>query len=145
MFYHHIHTLLPTDPAFRIHTQQRLLPFEKNWTNEVSSLLQIYSLDDIDIVEISKEEWKETVAKSITAVAFDKLVEECGGKTKTYKLTYETLTQQKYLTSLPYELACLVFKIRSRNIKCLNNHHSSSENLVCRLCGSCIETEEHIS
>ena len=60
MFYHHIYSLPTTDPVFRVHLEQRKLPFEKNWTNEVSALIAAYSLEEKDISKISKGEWKKT-------------------------------------------------------------------------------------
>ena len=144
MFYHHIFTLPTTDPVFKVHTQQQKLPFEKNWTNEVYKLLEVYSLDVIDITAISKKEWKKVVEENIKAEAFQALSKECRSKTKTYSLKHETFTPQKYLTSLSFELSSLLFKIRSKNLKCRNNHHSSSQSLICRLCDVSIETQEHI-
>ena len=84
MFYHHIFTLPTTDPVFKVHTQQQKLPFEKNWTNEVYKLLEVYSLDVIDITAISKKEWKKVVEENIKAEAFQALSKECRSKTKTY-------------------------------------------------------------
>ena len=144
MFYHHIYTLPTTDPVFRVHTQQQLLPFEKNWTNEVNELLKVYSLGEIDVAGISKNEWKKAVDENIKNEAFQALSKECRNKTKTYNLKHETFTAQKYLTSLSFELSSLLFRIRSKNLKCLNNHHSSSQSLICRLCDVSIETQEHI-
>ena len=129
---------------FKVHTQQQKLPFEKNWTNEVYKLLEVYSLDVIDITAISKKEWKKVVEENIKAEAFQALSKECRSKTKTYSLKHETFTPQKYLTSLSFELSSLLFKIRSKNLKCRNNHHSSSQSLICRLCDVSIETQEHI-
>ena len=144
VFYHHINTLPPTDPVLRVHIQQRRLPFEQNWTTETVSLLNLYGLSDVNVEEVGREKWKDLVTESITDKALQDLTNECKDKTKIYTLNYETFALQKYIISLPFELASLVFKIRSKGLKCLNNHHSSHKDLICRLCNVCIETQEHI-
>ena len=52
-FLHHILGLESTDPVRKTHEAQKLLPFEKNWTNEVLPLIDEYELTGIDIQNIS--------------------------------------------------------------------------------------------
>ena len=144
MFYHHIHTLSDDDPVLKVHIQQKRLPFENNWTTETASLLTLYNLNDIDIKEISREKWKDMISETITNQALLDLSKESKDKTKIYCLNYQSFSMQKYITSLPFELASLIFKIRSKGLKCSNNHHSSHKDIICRLCNVCVENQEHI-
>ena len=145
IFLHHIVHLPSSDPVHKLHLQQIKLPFEKNWTNNVFLLLKLYGLDYESVKEVTIDAWKEAVIEAVTTVAFHELISECSEKTKTYRLKYESFHRQKYLTSIPSELACLLFRIRGRIINCRDNHHSSHQIIICRLCGSTIETQEHIA
>jgi hypothetical protein len=143
-FLHHILHLPSSDPVQKLHLQQLLLPFEKNWTNNVMLLIEMYGLDYESVKEMSQEAWKATVEEAITTAAFEDLTRECREKTKTFGLKYEFLERQKYITAFPSELACLLFRIRGKMINCRNNHHSSHKSIICRLCGITVETQEHI-
>ena len=125
-FLHHI-IYLPPDPVHRLHLKQILLPFERNWTNNVFSLLKLYELDYDSIKDVSKEVWKETVEEAIPAVALEELTRESRKKTKTFNLKYEFFQRQNYITTFPPELACLLFRVRGRIINCRKNHHSSHQ------------------
>ena len=59
-FLHHIIHLPPSDPVHRLHLQQILLPFERNWTNNVFSLLKLYELDYDSIKEIKQRSLERT-------------------------------------------------------------------------------------
>ena len=144
-FLHHIIHLPSSDPVHKLHLQQKLLPYEKNWTNNVFVLLQKYELDYDSIKDVSKEAWKETVEEAITTVAFQELIQQCSEKTKTFRLKYECFQRQKYITTFPADLACLLFRIRGKVINCRDNHHSSHQSIICRLCGVTVETQEHIA
>ena len=143
MFLHHIHTLPLDDPVQRILSQQKLLPYEKNWWNGVVQLLEKYDLRDVNYGDITKEEWKSIVNINITDYAFKQLKNECSGMTKTFHLKYESFERQQYLTSCPSDIARLIFKIRGRVLNCRDNHHSSNEILTCRMCNVHIETQNH--
>ena len=84
------------------------------------------------------------ISETITNQALLDLSKESKDKTKIYCLNYQSFSMQKYITSLPFELASLIFKIRSKGLKCSNNHHSSHKDIICRLCNVCIENQEHI-
>ena len=144
MFLHHILSLPNTDPVSRLYNQQKSFPYEKNWANTSQTLLEIYSLQECNIPEISKHQWKQMITSAVTSDAFNELSKECESKTKTQKLTYETLSAQKYLFLCPTDIASLIFKIRSRTLNCRDNQHSANPDTTCRLCGSEIEDQTHI-
>ena len=143
MFLHHIHTLPPEDPVFKILQQQKLLPCEKNWWNHVSELLLKYDLVDTDYCNISKSEWKCIVDTNVTDYAFIQLKNECSSMTKTYHLRYEVFEQQSYFSSCPSNIARLIFRIRGRILNCRDNHHTSNQITTCRVCNIQIETQSH--
>ena len=143
MFLHHIHTLPSEDPVNKIFQQQKLLPDEKNWYNNISSLLVRYNLSDSGLEEMSKDEWKMSVDTSVNEVAFTSLTVECGNMTKTHQLQYDTFERQSYITTCPSDIARLLFRIRGKIINCRDNHHQANPNLTCRLCHTHIETQNH--
>ena len=144
MFLHHIHSLPPNDPVNQIFQQQKLLPYEKNWWNTVSSLLHQYELSDTDYAGMEKDEWKSIVDSHVKDYAFAKLLSECKSMTKTYHLHYEVFERQSYITACPSNIAKMVFQIPGRIINCRDNHHTSNPITTCRLCQTYIETQNHI-
>ena len=144
IFLHHILSLPQSDPVFKIYEQQKLLPYEKNWANNISSLLSTYSLNGISITEKSKCEWKLLVKSAVRSVAFENLKQECKYKIKTYKLQYDSFQSQEYILSCTSNIASLIFKIRARILNCRDNHHHSHQIITCRLCEVEIENQNHI-
>ena len=143
MFLHHIHTLPSEDPVNKIFQQQKQLPNEKNWYNNVSNLLALYNLSDSELPEISKDEWKTLVDTNVNEVAFTNLTQECKNMTKTYRLQYESFERQSYITACPSNIARLIFRIRGKVINCRDNHHQANPITTCRLCHTYIETQNH--
>ena len=143
MFLHHIHTLPTDDPVQMIFSQQKLLPFEKNWWNGVVQLLEKYELTDAEYCNMPKEEWKSMVDTNISEYAFKQLKNECSNMTKTFHLKYENFQRQQYITSCPSDIARLIFKIRGRVLNCRDNHHRSNEITTCRMCNVQIESQNH--
>ena len=144
VFLHHVLTLPKSDPVYKLYEKQKLLKYEKNWANNINSLLLTYSLESEDVTSMSKLCWKNKVVASITSFAFKTLQQACLNQTKTYMHTYESLTQQQYITTYPPRLASFIFKLRGRSLNCRDNHHSSNKSLMCRLCTVDIESQHHI-
>ena len=143
-FLHHILLLEDNDPVRLVYKEQLSLPYEKNWGNETKELLKMYHLENIDLTELSYETWKQKVKQQVSECAFQKLSEEAKGKTKTKHLTYTSFTPQPYIHHYHPKISSTLFKIRSRNIECKANRKSQSDNLLCRLCNSEEETQEHL-
>ena len=143
MFLYHITTLADTDPVKIIYTQQKKLPFENNWTNEVDAALDLYNINTDDISNVSRNVWKNRVTSIIHQKAFAELQSKQSTMTKTKHLTYRSLNQQEYITKLPAYLATLVMKIRSKTLACRTNHTSSGMDRNCRLCHHAEENQEH--
>ena len=145
MFLFHIHTLNDDDPVKEIHKQQQLLPYERNWSNEVKELIDEYKIAVDDIQNISKYVWKNRVTSAICEKAHRELQSECTSMTKTKLLKYTTFGIQNYLSKLPAYLATLLLRIRSKTLSCKANHPSSfPQDQKCRLCRQADETQEHI-
>ena len=143
-FLYHIIALDDLDPVRRMHEYQKLLPYEKNWTNEVIPLIAEYGLSTIDITSVSKDSWKETVKKKVMEKAFIQLTTDISDKSKTKHLQYETFSFQPYMHSFTYKQACIILKLRSHSIDCKDNRKSSNSDRFCRLCKTVDETQSHI-
>ena len=144
VFLHHVVTLPQSDPVYKLYEKQKLLKYEKNWANNIDSLLLTYSLETENVASMSKLTWKNKVTESITSFALKMLQDKCLNQTKTYMHTYETFEQQQYITAYPPHLASFLFKLRGRSLNCRDNHHSSSKSIMCRLCAVDIESQDHI-
>ena len=145
MFLYHIHTLREDDPVKNVHYQQKLFPFEENWTNEVERLINKYDIAIEDMTIISKNVWKNRVNSRIISSALCELQSECTKMAKTKSLVYDSFKSQKYLSALPSYLATFLLKIRSRTLPCKVNQSSSFQaNSHCRLCHQAVENQEHI-
>ena len=143
-FLHHILNLNESDPVRRMYDAQLLLPYEKNWANEVNTLLERYTLSASVIRNISKDAWKRLVKEQIRKTAFDNLTLDIINKTKTKDLHYTSLETQSYITEYHHKQASIIFKLRSRSIDCRVNRKSSNPDLSCRLCEVEEETQEHV-
>ena len=143
-FLHHILHLDKSDPVKKSYNAQLLLPFEKNWANEVVPLLQEYHLNNIDIENISKSSWKSKVKQSVSRKAFDYLKSSISEKSKTKHLQYESFAPQKYVLNYYHKPASIIFKLRSFSVDCKGNRKSSNPDRTCRLCNEAEETQAHI-
>ena len=143
-FLHHILHLDKSDPVKKSYNAQLLLPFEKNWANEVVPLLQEYHLNNIDIENISKSSWKSKVKQSVSRKAFDYLKSSICEKSKTKHLQYESFAPQKYVLNYYHKPASIIFKLRSFSVDCKGNRKSSNPDRTCRLCNEAEETQAHI-
>ena len=143
-FLRHILGLEDHDPVRLTHEAQKLLPYEKNWTNEVLPLLQVYQLSEYDIADMSVEAWKHLVKSKVSQVAFDELTTQIKDKTKTKHLSYSSFNFQPYMRQYNHMQAMVIFKLRSFSVNCKANRKSSNLNLVCRLCNEELETQDHI-
>lgn len=143
-FLHHIMNLDERDPVQKMFAAQQLLPYEKNWANEVRPLLDYYELSDNEIVGISKDAWKSRVTRNVSEVAFNHLTSLVKDKTKTKQLSYNTLSFQPYMHQFTHKQASIIFKLRSYSVDCKVNRKSSNSNLSCRLCGNEDESQVHI-
>ena len=123
---------------------QQLLPYEKNWANEVLPLLNSYELSGYEIVGTSKDAWKSRVTHNVTVVAFKHLTSQIKDKTKTKQLSYNTLGFQPYMHQYSHKQACTLFKLRSYSVDCKVNRKSSNNNLTCRLCDCEDESQIHV-
>ena len=143
-FLHHIMNLRDNDPVKKQFEAEQLLPFERNWANEVLPLLHSYQLLHSDICSISKDAWKLRVTKSVSLVAFHELSAQIKDKTKTKHLSYTSLCVQPYLRQFNHKQSSIIFKLRSFSVDCKINRKTSNSNFSCRLCNEEEETQLHI-
>ena len=107
-------------------------------------ILQLYGLDCNDILVMSKSTWKAKSKKAVRDKAFSSLVIDSSNKSKTRKVSYSSFSRQGYLFQYSFKDACTIFKLRSRSVNCRGNQKSSSKSIICRLCKTCDETQQHI-
>ena len=145
MFLFHIYTLRDNDPVKMVFNQQRQLPFEKNWYNEIINIIEVLNISTTDIVTVTRSVWKNRVNAAILDHAYRALYSESSGMSKTKLLKYETLGTQEYILKLPAYLATFLLKIRSKTLPCRINHSSSHSrgDSHCRLCKLAEESQEH--
>ena len=93
---------------------------------------------------MSKMAWKRIVKERVNTHAFKILTQEASLKTKTCHLQYTTFAPQQYICKFPPKIASVIFKLRSKNIECKSNRKSRAADMMCRLCKSSEETQEHI-
>ena len=112
----------------------------------MQQLLLLYNLSESEVASSpSKDAWKKKAKSAVCEKAFDVLTADAASKSKTSKLSYKSFTHQPYLTQYQFKDACIIFKLRSRSVNCKDNHKSTAkQNLLCRLCGICNETQRHI-
>ena len=127
-----------------MHKAQSLLPYEKNWTNEINKLLVLYGLEPGQVSEISKETWKNNVKKAVVKRAFSHLRNECISKSKTKMAVHNDFRCQEYLLNQSWKSSSIIFKLRGGVADCLVNKKSSFVNTMCRLCGLEVETQAHV-
>ncbi len=143
-FLHHIVFLNDLDPVLEMFTQQQHLPFEKNWSNQIFRLLNMYKICYSDIKTASTETWKETVKDAVQKVAFNNLVQQAQNQSKTKHLKYDKLALQSYLVQYNHKQASTIFKIRTRSTECKQNRKDAFPNMLCRLCETDEETQAHV-
>ena len=120
-FLHHILNLDEKDPVFRIYKEQQEFINEPNWSNEIITIRQLYSLNykDSEIKTFSKVKWRNIVKKSIRNYAYKELTSLAQCKTKTKEIpkhlsTESTYVQQSYILKLPTKVARRAFKELSK-------------------------------
>ena len=146
VFLHHILNLEEEDPVKQMYYNQKLLPAEKNWYNNVAKLLETYQLtmDEDQIKCMSKDNFKKIVRKAIRQKAFTTLVEECNGQNKTQAVVYNELKLQDYLTKLYPWQSQLLFQYRSKTLDIKAHRSYKYSDLYCRWCNLCEEQACHI-
>ena len=146
-FLHHILHLTEDDPVKQMYDTQLLLPYEKNWSNKIHSLLLEYNLEFSTIFTVSKASWKEMVRKVVSRKAFSRLESLSSSMAKVKLVKYQSFSCQKYLREFDWKSASILFKLRGRVADCKANRKSSLSQEVdslCRACGVDEETQEHI-
>ena len=147
-FLHHILTLEEDDPVKLVYMEQLKTPEEKNWANEVQNLRSMYEIKvtDVEISELSKDEWKAMVSNVVKEQAIISLNEEknCLSKSSSFP-DAECFQPSKYLFHFTVSRACLLFRVRSRiiNIKDVQRYKFGDDQ-SCRVCGDAEETIDHV-
>ena len=145
MFLHHILKLELNDPVRKVYEEQLKYDAESNWSNEVMRIRGKINTNVSDkvISDLSKEQWKSIVDKSIKKAAVSELNSE-SQRLKKVNRQYNDLKLKQYLHHLSLEDARIAFGYRSGtlNIKCHKQY--LYDDTTCRACGNPQENIEHI-
>ncbi len=144
LFFHHIINLDDDDPVNKTYLSQLNLPYEKNWGNHMKSTLEFYNLDTFNVMDMSKDKWRDIIKEAVYNKAFQSLKDEIGSKSKTKHLSFNHVTPQPYLFHCSTKVGAILFRIRSKNIECKANRKTTSLDFTCRLCNAEDENQEHI-
>lgn len=148
-FLHHVLTLDPHDPVKEAFEQQKLFKFERNWANEIHSLMKEYSIEvsEQEISNMSLDKWKSLIKKKITHAAIIKLNEQRQSLSKGSTIPpYKSLCQQGYLSAMLSEDARTMFQIRSQicNTKECRKYMYEEAGSECRICKTSQEDIDHV-
>ena len=147
-FLYHILSLSEDDPVKINYLEQKKYP-AYNWANEVAALLKKYDLNETEeeeIVEHSKESWKQLVKSKVRKHAFEVLTSEAAEqKNPIDASSYLNLRKQPYLTELAPAQARIIFHLRTNTIDLKTvRKYQYGEDTKCRLCASEEETADHV-
>ena len=135
------------DPVYQVYDNMTKYQYENNWAKCVVTLRERYDLplNDQNIKNMSKFQWKKFVNERIRSFAFDFLLIRCQMNSKTKHLKYEKFVQASYLTCLSPQIARMIFRARLKmyDIK-VNFKRMYKENTLCPFCRYSEETFEHI-
>ena len=93
------------------------------------------SLNDTNVTNLSKSQWKCIVRKQIKRVTFNYLLSSCSNNKKTSYLSYEKLERQEYITVIEPRYARVIFKGRLQIFPIKSNFPQMyKRNLLCSFC-----------
>ena len=148
MYLHRVLQLEESDPVRIMMTN--MMSFheagERNWWSDVVTKMQEYelSVDLEEIQSLSKDVFRKRTREAVEKKALAELLTECTALKKTSQLQYERLQVQDYLLKLPPHQARVVFRWRSKTLAIKTHQTYKFSDSICRLCGSCDETVEHV-
>ena len=146
-FLHHILSRSKDDPVFKAYIEQGRYIMEKNWANESKQLRIEYGLnmEECDIANLGKEEWKKKVKEGVTRKALKDLCEERKTLSRATDYPEETnLAEKSYFSNLDSTHARILFRIRCKNWDIKAWRQYMYTDTVCRLCQMGEETIEHV-
>ena len=118
-FLHHILNLDEKDPVFRVYKEHQEFINEPNWSNEITTIRQMYSLNykDSEFKTFSKVKRRYIVKKSIRNYAYKELTSLAQCKTRTKEVTKHlstesTYVQQSCILKLTTKAARRAFEVR---------------------------------
>ena len=148
IYLHHILTLCEDDPVRLTYHQQLKLIYEPNWANNVKHLRLVYNLEstDLEIANMSKDQWKQIVTKRINSFVFEKLVNKASSSSKVVENFYPEFKIQDYLLKLDATSCRKIARLRSRTFSCKLNHKTYYEGreMNCRAGCAVEESQQHL-
>ena len=146
MYYWHILNRKEDELLFKFYKAQKYMPSEGDWIIQIEkdkSELNL-QLSEEEIRAMSNYKFKKLIRDKIEKAA--RVYLESQKKQKTLNLKISKFTPQEYILSKNLSTSEVqnLFKIRNSMIDVKVNFKSTSENIWCRLCSICSETQEHL-
>ena len=125
-----------------------MFPHKINWFNEVTRLLELYSINitEENIASKNHFEWKSIVKRAITSICLAKLNSQKEKLSKGSRIpTYTSLKQRRYFHLLQPQDSRTLFQIRTEvyDIKSFRKYKFGDDK--CRLCENGVESMDHIT
>ena len=146
LYYWHILHRDKGELIFKFYTVQSYSPSEGDWVQLVKKDMADIKLglSEEEIKTMSKYQFKKIEKQKVVKLAASNL--ESRRKHKSMKLEIMKFEPQEYLLSKNLSISEVqtLFKIRNNMIQVKENFKSSHENLLCRLCLLCRESQQHL-
>ena len=125
--------------------QEESLPERPHsWANHIHKVLNKYEL--VYVEGITKDGWKHLMRKPTNLHGNVVVTDQAGKLSKMSRLlgSKNQIRREEYITSLPLFKARLLFKARCRMLNLKNNFRSNSPDLLCELCHTELEDDDHL-
>jgi hypothetical protein len=133
----------------RIYEAQKENPVTGDWTEMVKNDFKMINveLNESQIKDESKMEFKNRIKKHIIREEFNQLKEAQQGHSKVRNICYEKFAMQEYMKThmLTNHEVALLFALRSRSVKGIKANMASAfaGDTICKLCRQSEDNQEH--
>ena len=131
---------------FEIYEVQKYSPSDGDWVHQIKKDMDEIKLNlkEEEIRSMSHSQFKKLVKQKITKLAISNL--EAKKKQKTMKIEITSFKPQEYILSKNLSTTEVqnLFKIRNNMIDVKENFKSNQENILCKLCLSFCENQQHL-
>ena len=147
LYYWHILQRKKDELISRFYSAQKYSPSDGDWVNQIEKDKADIELElsEAEIKSMSKYRFKKLVKQKVERLAILNL--EARKKQKSVKLNIKTFKPQGYILSKNLSISEVqtLYKIRNSMVDVKENFKSSNnENMLCRLCSTFSETQQHL-
>ena len=146
MYYWHILHRDTDELIFKFYSAQKHSPSEGDWVHQIRKDMADLKLElsEADIRSMSQYKFKNLIRNKMENLAISYL--ESQKKQKCSNLNIKTFSPQEYILSKNLSISEVqtLFKIRNSMIDVKANFKANHESLLCSLCLSFCETQDHL-